>query len=60
MPRMLNVIVLLGLAAVIALLTGHFIHTDLGVPSGTIRFDAVTAAGVLSVVCALNFMKRRD
>jgi hypothetical protein len=60
MTRVLSIVVLLGLAAGIALLTGHVMHNDLGVPSGTIRLDAVTAAGVLTVVCALNFMKKKN
>jgi hypothetical protein len=58
--RLLSIAVLVGLAAVIALLSGHFIHNDLGVPNGTIRIDAVAAAGVLTVVCALNFMKKKN
>jgi hypothetical protein len=45
---------------VIALVSGHFIHSDLGVPSATIRYDAVAAAGFLTVICALNFMKKKD
>ncbi len=60
MPRMLNLIALVGLAAVIALLTGHVVHNDLGVPSGTIRLDAFAAAGVLTAFCALNFIKKKE
>jgi hypothetical protein len=58
MSRLLTIAVFLGLAAAIALLGGHIIHNDLGVPNGTIRLDAMAAAGVLTVVCALNFIKR--
>jgi len=58
MTRMLSIIVFLGLAAAIALLSGHLIHSDLGVPSTTIRYDAVAAAGFLTVICALNFIKK--
>ena len=58
MPRMLNVVAFLALAAVIALLSGHIIHSDLGVSTGTIRTDAFAAAGFLGVVCAFGFMKR--
>ena len=60
MPRVMNVVAFLGLAAVIALLSGHIIHDDLGVPSGTIRNDAVVAAGFLSVLCALNFIRTKN
>jgi hypothetical protein len=60
MSRVLSIVVLLGLAAVIALVSGHLIHSDLGVPSATIRYDAVAAAGFLTVICALNFMKKKD
>jgi hypothetical protein len=60
MSRTLCIVALLGLAAAIALLTGHLIHNDLGVPNGTIRLDAVAGAGALTVICALNFMKKKD
>ena len=58
MPRLRTIFAFLGLAAVIALLGGHIIHNDLGVPNGTIRIDAFAAAGFLSVVCALGFIRR--
>lgn len=60
MSRMLSVVAFLALAAVIALLSGHIIHNDLGVASGTIRNDAVVAASFLSVLFALNFMGRKN
>lgn len=60
MTRVLSITVLLGLAAVIALVGGRLIHNDLGVASSTIRYDAVAAAGFLSIVCAFNFMKRKN
>jgi hypothetical protein len=59
MPRLMTVFGFLGLAAVIALLSGHVIHNDLGVPTGTIRTDAFAGASLLGVLCALNFMKRK-
>lgn len=58
MRRVMTIVALLVLAAVIALLGGHVIHSDLGVPNGTIRIDAFAAAGFLSVICALGFITR--
>lgn len=58
MSRVMNVVALVALAVVIALLGGHIIHNDFGVPNGTIRIDAFAAAGFLSVVCALGFVAR--
>ena len=60
MPRMLSVVAFLGLAVVIALLSGHVIHNDLGVPSGTIRTDAFAGASLLGILCALNFVNRKN
>ena len=60
MPRMMTVFAFLGLATVIALLSGHIIHNDLGVPIGTIRTDAFAGASLLGVLCALNFMNRKS
>jgi len=57
---MLNLITLVGLAAVIALVTGHVIHNDFGVPNGTIRIDAFAAAGVLTAFCALKLIKSKE
>jgi len=58
MARVPMIIIFLVLAAAVALLSGHLIHSGLGVPSATIRYDAVAAAGFLTVICALDFMKK--
>jgi hypothetical protein len=58
MARVPIIVVFLGLAAAVALLGGHLMHSGLGVPSATIRYDAVAAAGFLTVICALDFMKK--
>ena len=60
MPRMQSVVAFLGLAVVIALLSGHIIHNDLGVPSGTIRTDAFAGASLLGMICAFSFMNRKN
>ena len=58
MARVPIIVVFLGLAAAVALLSGHLIHSGLDVPSATIRYDAVAAAGFLTIICALDFMKK--
>ena len=57
--RITSLLIALAMAALAALWLGHLAHSDFGIPSRTIRSDALLAACLLFGLLAIGIFSQR-